>query len=145
MKNGLVMLLALALCATTALAHQGVKNPAVMARMHGMKQISDNVKMLGTMAKGQIAFDAATAQNAARAIARHSAESVALFTAPETDPKSEAREVIWTEFDDFSAKARDLETLANDLANTLNSLDDVKAAMKPLGASCKACHSVYRD
>lgn len=145
MKFRYLMAATLALGATAALAHTGVKNPAVMARMNGMSAISDNVKVLGTMAKGQIAFDAATAQAAARAISTHSAESVALFTPQETDPKSEARAAIWTDFDDFSAKATDLETLAAGLAETITTVDDVKAAMRPLGASCKACHSLYRD
>ncbi|WP_299724381.1 cytochrome c [uncultured Tateyamaria sp.] len=133
------------LCATAALAHKGVTNPAVMARMNGMSAIADGVKVLGTMAKGQIAFDQASAREAASAIARHSAESVALFTPEESDPKSEALPAIWQNFDDFTAKARALEVLASDLATSITSLEDVQAGMGPLGASCKSCHSAYRE
>ncbi|MEP1200574.1 c-type cytochrome [Tateyamaria sp.] len=135
----------LALGATAALAHTGVKNPAVMARMNGMSAISDNVEVLGTMAKGQVAFDAASAKMAARAIARHSAESVDLFTAQETDPKSEALPAIWENFDDFTSKAQDLEAFANEWSEKISTLEDVRAGIRPLGQSCKACHSLYRE
>ncbi|MEP0941569.1 MAG: cytochrome c [Rhizobiaceae bacterium] len=135
----------LALGATAALAHTGVKNPAVMARMNGMSAISDNVEVLGTMAKGQVAFDAASAKTAARAIARHSAESVDLFAAQETDPKSEALPAIWENFDDFTAKAQDIEAFANEWSEKITTLEDVRAGMRLLGQSCKACHSLYRE
>lgn len=135
----------LALGATAALAHTGVKNPAVMARMNGMSAISDNVEVLGTMAKGQVAFDAASAQAAARAIAQHSAESIDLFKAQETDPKSEALPAIWENFDDFTAKALELQAVANDLSEKISTVEDVRAGMRAIGQSCKACHKLYRE
>ncbi|MEL6806937.1 MAG: cytochrome c [Pseudomonadota bacterium] len=145
MNHPMLVAVALAVCATSVLAHSGVKNPAVMARMHGMTLISDNVKVLGTMAKGQVAFDAASARAAAQAIADHAAQSVDLFAADETDPKSEALPAIWTDFDDFTIKAEALETAAADLAASVQSLEDVRAAMPKIGATCKACHSKYRE
>lgn len=141
----LTLVLSLAVCATALLAHEGVKNPAVMARMHGMKEIGAATSVLGRMAKGQMAFEASAAQDAARAIARHSAESIALFEPLETDPKSEARPAIWEDFADFTDKARALETLAEDLAGTLFVREDVQGAMRSLGAACSACHKAYRD
>lgn len=145
LKTRHVITTVLVLSATAAVAHTGVKNAAVKARMDGMSAIADNVKVLGTMAKGQIAFDAMTAQAAARAIAAHSAASVALFTPRETDPKTEARPEIWENFADFTDKAQALDTLASDLAASMQTVKDVQAAMVPLGASCKACHSLYRE
>lgn len=139
------IILLLGFGATAAFAHSGVQNPAVMARMNGMSAIAENVKVLGTMAKGQIAFDAASAQQAAAAIARHSEASVALFTPLETDPKSEARSVIWDDFEDFSRKAVALQTLAEELSVSLRTIEDVRGAMSPLGATCTACHTLYRD
>ena len=41
MNRPMLVAVALAVCATSVLAHSGVKNPAVMARMHGMTLISD--------------------------------------------------------------------------------------------------------
>ena len=131
--------------ATAALAHSGVTNPAVMARMNGMSAIAENVKVLGTMAKGQIAFDAISAQEAATAIARHSEASVGLFEANETDPRSEARAVIWDNFEDFEDKALALQVLADELAGSIRTVEDVQAAIVPIGAACTACHTLYRD
>lgn len=145
MTQRFVLILPFVFAASVALAHQGVTNPAVMARMNGMSLIGDNVKVLGSMAKGQIAFDANAAQLAAQEVARHSGESIALFAPRESDPKSEARADIWDNFDDFSAKALALQTLASDLAGTIASVEDVRDAMQPLGKACAACHKVYRE
>ena len=135
-----------AICVAGAvLAHAGVKNPAVMARMESMKQIGDEVKVLGEMAKGKTPFDQAAARAAAAAIATHAAETPALFKAEESDPKDEARPEIWQNFADFTAKSDALVTLATDLSVSLETKDDLPAAMKALGDACKACHKPYRE
>lgn len=138
--------LGVVLCtATAALAHEGVKNPAVKARMDGMSAIAENLKTLGQMAKGSIEFQASTARSAAAAIAEHAAATPELFETNETDPKSEARPEIWSNFADFAKKASELETIAIEFSTSLNEPADVKAAMKAFGANCKSCHSAYRE
>lgn len=145
MKPTYLVLCATLIAATTTLAHQGVQNPAVMARMNGMSAIAKNMKTIGQMAKGETAFDAAAAKSAAAAIAEHAAETPDLFKANETDPKSEARSEIWSNFDDFTAKALELETIASDLSRSITTPKDLAAAIGTLGANCKACHSTYRQ
>lgn len=130
---------------TAALAHQGVQNPAVKARMDGMSAIAENVKTLGQMSKGATEFDATTARLAASAIAEHAAATPGLFEANENDPKSEARPEIWSNFEDFTKKAKELETIAIGFSTSINELADVNAAMRALGTNCKSCHSVYRE
>ena len=131
--------------ATAALAHTGVQNPAVMARMDVMSAIGDSMKVLGTMAKGEAAFDADRAKEASLAIARHAAETPALFKAPEDDPMSEALPKIWETFDDFTAKSEALEAIAMELSGSMTTLDDVRTGVAKLGAACKACHADYRE
>ncbi len=131
--------------ATAALAHQGVQNPAVQARMDGMSAIAKNMKILGQMSKGATEFDAALARSAAAAIAEHAAATPGLFEANETDPKSEARPEIWSNFEDFATKATELETIAIGFSTSINDPTDLNAAMGALGANCKSCHSVYRE
>ena len=133
------------LAATTTLAHQGVQNPAVMARMESMSEIADKMKILGTMAKGSLAFDAQTAREAAADIARHAEQTPALFQANETDPKSEAKSNIWEDFDDFTKKSEELVRVASGYAETVQSADDLRAAVGALGATCQACHATYRE
>ena len=129
---------------SAAFAHEGVKNPAVMARMHGMKDITSDVKVLGNMAKGTVAFDQGAAQAALASLARHAGETPALFEAPEDDPKSEALPAIWDNFDDFTAKSLELETLATGLSSTLTSKEDLPSALQQIGANCTSCHKLYR-
>ena len=61
------------------------------------------------------------------------------------DPKSEAKPEIWSNFSDFSGKAKELEKLALGLSTTIASADDLGPAMRDLGANCKACHGPYRE
>jgi len=141
-----VLIAAFVLCgATVALAHSGVQNQAVLERMDAMKAIGDATKTLGRMAKGDMAFDAKAARKAARNIATHAAETPALFEAQEMDPKSEARNAIWEDFDDFAAQAEALEKLAADLSAGIETRDDLRAGMGKLASSCKSCHEEYRE
>ena len=143
MKKALTAALAGAMVlATAALAHQGVQNVAVMARMDGMSAIGANMKTLGAMAKGQIAFDAGQANEA---VAEEAARIPSLFEAQETDPKSEALPVIWSEFDRFIAIADDLEAAATAAAGALNGPEDLGPALKAIGGQCSACHKAYRE
>jgi cytochrome c556 len=130
---------------TSVLAHDGVRNPAVLARMNGMTSIADNVKALGEMAKGARTFDAAAAQDAAASIARHADVMPKLFETREEDPRSEALPAIWKDFEDFTAKALELEAIARDLESTIATADDLRPALQRLGANCKSCHAVYRE
>lgn len=139
------VLAVLSVCvATGTFAHDGVKNPAVKARMDSMGTIRENVKLLGTMAKGGTAFDAAAAQLAAEAIAREAARTPGLFGSNEDDPLSEARASIWDSFDDFTAKAESLEDAAMSAQN-IETIEDLATALPAIGASCKACHATYRE
>lgn len=131
--------------ATAALAHEGVQNPAVKARMDAMSAIAENMKRLGQMAKGSIEFDATMARSTAAAIAEHAVATPALFEVNETDPKSEARPEIWSNFEDFAAKAIELENIAIRFSTSINQQADLNAAMGALGANCKSCHSAYRE
>ncbi|MGB0661823.1 MAG: c-type cytochrome [Mangrovicoccus sp.] len=133
------------LTAGTAFAHSGVKNADVLARMEGMKQIGSAMKTLGMMVKGQTGFDASLANEALNAITAEAQKIPELFETPATDPKSEALPVIWDEFEDFTAKARDLEKLAGKLAGSIESKSELETAMQQIGQSCKSCHSDYRQ
>lgn len=130
---------------TVAVAHQGVTNPAVMARMHGMTVIAAQTKVLGQMAKGQTEFNSEKAGEALTVISAEARKIPGLFKAEETDPKSEAKDDIWSDFDDFSAIAKELEAISLKRAGDINNIADVRVALNNIGASCKACHKKYRE
>ena len=132
------------LAATAAVAHQGVKNPAVKARMDGMSAIAEDIKTLGQMAKGATTFDADVARLAAASIANQASAIPELFEADETDPMTEARPEIWSNFDDFTAKANELEEIAVGLSTSIAVPADLTSAIRTLGANCQSCHTDYR-
>ena len=128
--------------ATPALAHEGVSDPSVKARMDAMMAIGRATEVLGTMAKGERAFDATAASTAAAEIASHASQVPALFQDQATDPKSEALPAIWTNFNDFTAQSDALK-LAAEGADT-SSLSGLRGSMRAIGQSCGACHRDYR-
>lgn len=130
------------LAGTVAVAHSDATNPAVIARMDAMKAIGGAMKTLSTMAKGEMAFDAGAANAALATMAAKAAEAPALFQAQEDDPESDAADEIWTNWDDFVAKAGALEAAAKG-ANVATA-DDLGPAMGAVGGTCKACHQAYK-
>ncbi|WP_425098766.1 c-type cytochrome [Tropicibacter sp. S64] len=143
MKKAIVAGLVVAAGIAGALwAEEEASNPVVKARMEAMEEIGGSMKVLGDMAKGAVAFDAAAAQAAVDKIVAEASEVPALFEANESDPASEALPVIWEDYADFTAKAGDLKTAAEGI--TISAQADIGPAMGTLGGACKACHSKYR-
>ena len=132
----------LVLVAGVAVAKEGVQDPTVKARMDLMGTIGMNTKILGDMATDKTAFDAAAAQAAKEALMAASADIGAKFEPQATDPVAEAKPEVWTNWDDFVAKAGALTAAATALDAT--SLDTIKAGMGAIGGSCRDCHSTYR-
>lgn len=130
--------------ASSTVAHVGVENPAVMVRMHAMKNISDNMKVLVQMNKGERPFNAAEARAAATEITDDGMETPALFEIREDDPKSEAKPEIWENFADFTSKADALVTVASDMSQSLQTFADLQQTVPELGQTCLACHDKYR-
>lgn len=128
--------------ATAALAHSGVKNEAVKARMMLMGQIKDATGVIGGMAQGKVAFDAEQAAAARDALLAASQKVPDAFKANETDPKSESAETIWTDWDGFLAEATAMQNATAALQTA--SLDDLRAGIGAIGKSCGGCHKTYR-
>lgn len=141
-RSSLTIALAVA-AASIAMAHGGVQNPAVKARMDLMTAIGDQTKILGQMAKGQRGFDAKEAQTAAAAIGADAAQIPDMFRNAETDPKSEALPAIWENYTDFTQKAMALQSAA-EAATNIGDAAMLGAALSEIGAACKACHKDYR-
>lgn len=131
------------LIATVVFAHEGVKDPDVMKRMKGMTEIGAASKVLGNMARGRVAFDPEAAQAAQASLILHASEIATVFETPASDPKSEALPAIWENFADFTSKADALTAAAEALDVT--SADGIAAGIRAIGASCRSCHSVYRQ
>ena len=132
----------LGIAAVPTFAHEGVKNPTVKARMDVMMQIGAATKVLGDMAKGVTPFDGGLATRAASDLAATSDTVPSLFSTQESDPKSEARPEIWTNFEDFVVKSDALTQAA--LQADVSSLNSLRQSLRQIGNTCKDCHADYR-
>ena len=141
--NRLLPALALTALAGAALAHSGVTNPAVMARMEAMSTIAEEVKALTKMARGEVGFDSAEVATRMQAIAATGAEVPVLFEAPETDPKSEASPTIWASYPEFTMRASKMVEAAQAGAAAADEIE-LQEALGALGETCKSCHTSFK-
>lgn len=137
-----ILAASLVLVAGIAVAKEGVQDPGVKTRMDGMGVIAQNTKTLADMAQGKAAFDAATAQAAAAAIAGQAALIPTNFEGKHSDPVSEASPKIWENWDDFVSKSEALKTGAGSL--DASTLENLQAGIGDVSGACRACHQSYR-
>lgn len=117
-------------------------DPDAVARQTLMGTIGMNTKVLGDIAGGKVAFDAAAAEAAKAAIVEAAAKIPATFEAQGTDAESKAKPDIWTNWEDFLTKADGLAKAAAALDAT--TVEGVQAGMAGVGGACKDCHSKYQ-
>ena len=102
--------------AVAVLAHGGATG-IVKERMDDMITMSKAIKALTPIMQGDQAYDAATVRTGAEVIANASgAHMLEKFPEGSLQTASEARDEIWTGWDDFSRLANELEVLALGLA-----------------------------
>lgn len=118
---------------------------------HGlMLQMASSLSQLGAMAKGEAAYDAATATKAAQNVAAiASVISMEQFPAGSEYEKaadSFALPSLWANEADFLQKVADLNMAASALvADAGTGVDGVKAGFGVVGGACAACHKAYRQ
>lgn len=132
----------IALAATVVLAADATE-PNAKARQELMDTIGMNIKVLGDMAGGKAAFDAAAAGAAKEALVAAAAQIPEKFGTESTDPASKAKPEIWANFDKFKDEAAELGEAAEALDTA--SLDTLKAGLGNVGGVCKDCHTTYRN
>ena len=137
--------LACGACIAVATAAVAADDP-IANRQAIMKNVGAATGVLGKMAKGEMEFDAIQANLAMRAINNAAIGFVYLFPeGSETGGETEAAPKIWEDMAGFIAKSRDMESVtAEAIAAPAGSLDDLKAQLGKLGATCQACHEGFR-
>lgn len=135
------LVLGLILVGGIAYAQSKAADPDVNARQTLMQGNGAAVGALGGMAKGEAAFDAA-AEAAKQALIANAADIAAKFTNNASDPENRAKPDVWTNWEDFTAKAAALGAAA--AALDASTLDGVKAGLGAIGGACKDCHMAYK-
>ncbi len=122
---------------------------AVEARHNHMKSYAGALGMLGKMAKGEVAYDAAAATDAATKLVELSSLDQSGFWLPGTEAgaiaDSEALPALFENLDDYAKRTAALNAAAVAMqAAAGTDLAALQAAMGPLGGACGNCHETYR-
>jgi cytochrome c556 len=120
---------------------------AIKYRQSAFTVLGNHLGRVAAMAQGRAPFDAkVAADNAAIVATMAKLPWVAFGEGTDKGAPTRAKPEIWKD----SAKVKDLATkmIAEsekfEAAAKTGNLDAIKAALGPLGASCKACHDDYR-
>ena len=150
LRNTCIALSALAAMAapTTSAFAQDVP-AAVQARKGQFQIMALNLGVLGNMARGNTAYDAAQATAAAANLVAIASLDQGFHWPEGTDNMSidgtRAEPAIWDNLPDVIAKWQAFGAAATGLsAEAGNGLDALRAALGPVGGSCSACHDAYR-
>ena len=131
------------LAAGAAYAQEEPTDPNAIARQDLMKKNGAAAGVLGGMASGKEAFDAAKAEEAKATLIADAAMIAEVFKEPGgADPASEAKPEVWTNWEDFLVKATALTDAATAL--DVSSAETIGAGMGAIGGACKDCHTSYR-
>lgn len=118
-------------------------DPNAKARSDLMRVVGKNTGILGDMAGGKAAYDAAAAEAAKAALVEAAGQIETAFKDQgAADPASEAKPEIWANWDDFLADAKVLGDAA--AAMDVSSAETIGAGMGALGGACKDCHTDFR-
>jgi cytochrome c556 len=143
MKFSRILAAGIIAAAGVAYAEGDRNDPMAMARSDLMKTVGKNTGILGDMAGGKTAYDAAAAEAAKAALIEASAGIEATFKEQgAADPASESKPEIWTSWEDFLKKAAAFNAAAT--AVDVASAETIGAGMGGIGGSCKDCHTTYR-
>jgi len=123
---------------------------AIKARQGYYQVVSHNTGALFAMAKGDVDYNADTALAHAKnleALANMNNASMWIPGSSKEDRKGKTRAlpVIWSTYPAIGEKGKAFQEAATTLAMTAGEgLDQLRANVGALGASCKGCHETYR-
>lgn len=134
-KNCSLVVIFLAATATVALAHSGATG-VVKQRMDAMSELGKTIKELAAMMRGEKVYEAKVVKAGAALIGKHSGDSMTgLFPKGSKHGPSEAREEIWTNWDEFEDLSNRLEIFAAGLSDAANNGMMADAAKSGTGSS----------
>ena len=153
MKLIMVSVMAVAIASGSVTAQQAVSekqaSDALEFRQSIFKLVKSNVGVLGGMARGKVAFDAALVEKNATRITQLS-KMVPDYFAINTsnyDLDTEALAKIWDNMDDFNSKAENLYVASMALQDAAKTGQEAatKKAIGGLFKTCKSCHDEYKQ
>jgi len=119
---------------------------AIKYRKSAMMLEAAHLGRIFAMPNGTVPFDAKTVAENAQILAAVSQWQFSGFLSGSEKGETRAKPEAWSEADKFhemASKGQD-DVLRLDAAAKTGNLDAIKAAVGPVGQSCKACHDAYR-
>lgn len=117
---------------------------AAIARHQFMEFFGSQMRILGQMSQGRIAFDANYVKSVGEAISAMSLALPLLFDEEvDTAEGSKVSPQVFHEWNYFLEMNASLGLGAKKLADS-EGIEDVQASFQQLGAACQSCHSQYR-
>ncbi len=142
MKSSIPLTLAFVAIAAVATAHTGATG-VVLERMHGMSEMENGLKSIGSVIRGQTPYDQDMVRATGATIQTHASKMVDLFVPGTDGGVSEARPEIWTDAARFAELAEELAILGEELA-IVSSYEDARSLVARINFSCSACHDDFR-
>jgi cytochrome c556 len=141
MKLGLAAAAVAVSVATLAYANEDV----IVMRQALMKANGQAMKIVVTMAKGDMPFDATVAMAALGTIANDAEEFPSFFPEGSETGDTRAGAAIWSDPDGFKATSDKLAADATAAAEAASTLEGLQGALGSVGSNCQACHEQYRN
>jgi cytochrome c556 len=118
----------------------------IESRQQLMEDTKDAAKVIGSMLKQELPFDAVAAMAALKVWQKTAMEAGELFPeGSESGHDTEAKPTIWTDRAGFDEKLADFgSTVDAAIAASPASLEALNAVAGPVFNACKACHEGYR-
>lgn len=137
---------ATAFAATPVAAQFAKPEDAIKYRKAAMTVTATHFGRIAAMAGGRAPFDAKVAADNSDMMAVMSKWQFTGFVEGSDKGDTKAKPEIWTEAPKFQEAARKSQDAVEKLAAAVKTgnLDAIKAAVGPVGQSCKACHDTYR-
>jgi cytochrome c556 len=121
---------------------------AIEYRQAAFEVLAWNFGPMGAMVKGKIPFDAKTFAERAANVAFLSKMPSEGFIPGSAQGETDAKPIIWQEWDDFKAKMGQLQEKSAKLAEvakTATKLEEVANQFGETAKVCKGCHEKYRE
>ena len=114
-------------------------------RQAPMKLIVNNFGFMKAMLGGKVAWDEAEFMARGRELGAIGQLDLMRGYIPDSyEGRTRAKPEVELEFDDFTEKMREFETLLQAMGSAADA-DAMKAGFEDLGEACKACHKGYKS
>lgn len=128
-----------------ALAHEGHEHATGVVRERMELMTDMGKRLLATSKRLRANKELERIGPDARAIQELAGKIASQFPPGSTQSPTAAKHVVWQQWDDFTEKARKLQTEAEKLSKiNISDGSALRSQFRVVGTACDACHEIYR-